>query len=254
MDLHLIGGIILSACIGISLGLMGGGGSILTVPMLVYVVGVEPHQAVAMSLAIVGATSLIGTWMHHQHGVVDWKVGTRFGAWGILGAAFGSKLTPLLSPAALLLSFAALMLVVALLMIVKKQLGEETLSATRGGFWKTMLAGLSVGLLTGFLGVGGGFLVVPALLFFGGLTMKDAIGTSLLVITINSAAALVGHWSQARFDLRMTALLTVVAVLGAFAGTSLSHKVSPASLRKAFAVFVIVVALFLAAKNYQALL
>ena len=254
MSIHLALGLLLSGAIGLSLGLIGGGGSIITVPVLVYVVGVEAHEAVGMSLAVVGVTSLIGASLHYRRGTVRFKTGATFGAAGIAGAYFGSRLTYLLSPAAILLSFAALMLLIAALMLTRKQRGESAADHKKFDIFKAVLAGLMVGLLTGFLGVGGGFLIVPALVLFGGLSMKDSIGTSLVVIAINCAAGLAGHLAHGGFDLRLAGQVTALAVLGTLIGTALSHKTSPARLRTGFAVFVIAVAIFLVAKNYAALI
>jgi uncharacterized membrane protein YfcA len=253
VSLSLAIGLILSAAIGLSLGLIGGGGSIITVPVLVYVIGVEPHDAVGMSLAVVGVTSAMGAALHYRRGAVKLKTGAIFGTAGILGAYFGSRLTYLLSPSALLLSFAALMLLISALMLVKKR-REEIADVRSHSITKEIFAGLVVGLLTGFLGVGGGFLIVPALVLFGGLAMKDAIGTSLMVIVINCAAGLAGHLSHGAFDIKLAMLVTLLAALGMLIGTALSHRASAAFLRRGFAVFVIAVAVFLVAKNYTALL
>ena len=260
MDLHLIVGLALSAAIGLSLGMIGGGGSIITVPVLVYVLGVEAHEAVGMSLAVVGVTSLIGASLHHRQGTVKLRTGALFGAAGISGAYFGSRLTYLVSPAVLLLSFAGLMLAVAALMLLQRRAGAKQSAAIAGETVRphprlvnAVTAGLVVGVLTGFLGVGGGFLVVPALVLFGGLAMKEAIGTSLLVIAINCAAGLLGHLQYGGFDPRLTFLVTALEALGTLAGTALSHSASPARLRTGFAVFTIAVAFFLVAKNYSVL-
>ncbi len=221
--------------------------------MLVYIIGIEPHEAVAMSLAVVGVTSVVGSVLHHRQGTVKLKTSAIFGASGVIAAYFGSRLTYLLSPAALLMSFAALVLVISAVMLAKKQ-RDDAMRQRILNTPKAMFAGLVVGLLTGFLGVGGGFLVVPALVLFGGLSMKEAIGTSLIVISINCAAGLAGHLSYEAFDLRLTALVTALAALGTLVGAALSHKTPPARLRKGFAVFVIIVAVFLVARNYTAVL
>jgi uncharacterized membrane protein YfcA len=252
--MQLIVGLILSAAIGLSLGLIGGGGSIITVPVLVYALGVDAHQAVTMSLAVVGVTSLIGVALHARRGAVDVAAGATFGASGIVGALAGARLTALVSPAVLLLSFAALMLVTAVMMLARRGKDREEPALHRKSAVKAVLAGLAVGVLTGFLGVGGGFLVVPALVLFGGLAMKEAIGTSLLVIAINCAAGLVAHLQYGGFDPKIAGLVTLLAAAGTLAGTTLSHRVSPARLKTGFAVFVIAVALFLVARNYTVLL
>ena len=246
-------GLVLSAAIGLSLGLIGGGGSIITVPVLVYVLGVEAHEAIGMSLAVVGATSLVGSFLHYRRGTVRLKTGIIFGAAGIVGALLGSPLTRLLLPSALLMTFAMLMLVIAVLMLRRKSNAGivEVESAQKiSNVWKALLAGCGVGILTGFIGVGGGFLIVPALVMFGGLGMKEAVGTSLFVIFLNCVAGIVGHASQNNFDWNLTALVTILAVAGTILGTLLSHRVSAGKLQKGFAVFVLAVAVFLMAKNY----
>jgi hypothetical protein len=246
-DASLVLGLLLSAAIGLSLGLIGGGGSIITVPLLVYVLNVDPHNAMGMSLAVVGATSLVGAALHHGGGTVRLRTGLVFAAAGMLGAYFASRLTYMISDAALLLTFAGLMTVVALRMLAQGDAPEQR--EHRASVVKELAAGLGVGVLTGFLGVGGGFLIVPALVFFGGLGMKQAIGTSLLVITLNSVAGFAGHMQHGNFDVRLAALVTLFAVTGVVIGTRLAHRTSPARLRQWFAWFVLAVAALLVIKN-----
>jgi uncharacterized membrane protein YfcA len=245
LELHIIAGLLLSAVIGLSLGLIGAGGSIITVPLLVYVMRVHPHQAVGMSLAVVGSTALVGAGMHALRGAVSLRAALLFAAGGVLGALGGSRLTYLVSPQTLLLIFAALMFTVAVLMLRDKRPDEARAASVP----RALAAGLGVGVLTGFLGVGGGFLIVPALVLFGGLTMKQAVGTSLLVIAMNSAAGFVGHLGYGEFDLRLGALVGGMAILGALAGTQLSGRISAPALRRGFAWFVAAVAVFLLVKN-----
>ena len=249
MSILFIIGLILSAVIGLSLGLIGGGGSILTVPILVYLLGVGPHEAVGMSLAVVGATSILGAYMHWRRCNVDISAGLLFGIAGIIGALLGSPLTKLVSPQALLLIFGLLMLVVAVSMIWRRNHSTDE-SPHKPHRVQGVLAGLGVGVLTGFLGVGGGFLIVPALVFFGGLSMKKAIGTSLFVIFLNCAAGLVGHMSQNVFDWQLTGVVMALAVGGAVVGTMLSHRIAARRLQSMFAVLVLGVAAFLVVKNY----
>lgn len=245
-------GLILSGLIGLSLGLIGGGGSIITVPVLVYAIGVEPYEAVGMSLAVVGATSLVGSFLHHRRGNLQLKTGLIFGAAGVVGALVGSPLTRLLSSSALMLTFAALMLLIAVSILRRKPSDRIEIESAKQipNVWKAVSAGFAVGILTGFLGVGGGFLIVPALAIFGGLAMKDAIGTSLFVIFLNCAAGLIGHASQNNFDWSLTLSVTILAAAGTILGTLLSHRVAANKLQKGFAVFVLTVAVFLMAKNY----
>ena len=221
-------------------------------PILVYLLGVGPHQAVGMSLAIVGATSLFGSYLHWKRDNVDFRGGLLFGAAGTVGALIGSPLTRLVSPEALLLTFGVLMLVVAGLMLWRhRKMGSEVLPAVHPG--KAVAAGAAVGVLTGFLGVGGGFLVVPALIFFGGLTVKKAIGTSLFVIFLNCVAGLVGHIGRDAFDWGLTSTVMTLAVGGAAGGTILSHRLEAQRLQRLFAILVLAVAVFLVAKNYSIL-
>lgn len=248
MSPQLILGMVLSLGIGMSLGLIGAGGSIVTVPVLIYVLGVDPHQAVAMSLAVVGVTSLVGAVSHARRGAVRSGAGALFAGSGVLSAYFGSRLTHLVPGDVLLVFFAVLMLVVASRMLLGN---HETEAARTWSSWRIVAAGLAVGLLTGFLGVGGGFLIVPALVLFAGLSMREAVGTSLVVIAINCAAGLAGHWRYG-FDLRLTLIVAGLAAAGVLLGSAFSQRVSGRHLQRAFAVFVLAVAVFLLVKNQGA--
>ena len=236
----LVAGLILSAGIGLSLGLIGGGGSIITVPMLVYVLGVPPHRAIGMSLAVVGATALFSVFLHHRNRAVAWRTGLVFAAGGIVSSYLASKLTRRVSPPVLMLLFAGLMLVVASVMLTRPH-------RSQGHHVPNLPRELAAG-----FGVGGGFLIVPALVVFGGLGMKAAVGTSLFVIAINCAAGLLGHASQEGFDLKLTVMITAMALGGAVAGAKLANHVHHAALRRIFAWFVVVLALYLVARNYNA--
>jgi len=249
MSVLFIIGLILSAVIGLSLGLIGGGGSILTVPILVYLLGVDPHEAVGMSLAVVGATSILGSYLHWRQDNVDLSSGLLFGVAGIVGAFIGSPLTKLVSAQLLLLIFGLLMFVVAIYMLWRRK-HEIRDQPHKPHLAQGILAGLGVGVLTGFLGVGGGFLIVPALVFFGGLDMKKAIGTSLFVIFLNCVAGLIGHLSQSVFNWTITGAVMGLAVGGAIVGTMLSHRIAANRLQSMFAVLVLGVAAFLIVKNY----
>lgn len=242
-------GLILSSAIGVSLGLIGGGGSIITVPVLVYALGVDPHEAVAMSLAVVGATSVVGAWLHSRRGTVRVRTGLLFSSTGVAGAIGGAQLTSLVAPQVLMLAFAGLMLVVAASMLIPRPAGESAETRRKPHAVRAAIAGFIVGTLTGFLGVGGGFLVVPALVLFAGLSMREAVGTSLVVIAVNCGAGLVGHIGQAGFDVALVALVTLLAVAGTLAGSRLSHRLSPSHLRTGFALFVVVIAVWLVFKN-----
>ena len=242
-------GLLLSAVIGLSLGLIGGGGSILTVPILVYFLAVEPHEAVGMSLAVVGATSLLGAYLHYRRGNVDISGGIRFGAFGMIGAVAGSPLTRSVSPTTLLLLFGLLMMTVAIAMLWRRSYKDKVIGQ-KPRILQGIAVGFGVGVLTGFLGVGGGFLIVPALVLFGGLTMKKAIGTSLFVIFLNCIAGLIGHIGRDMFDWALTAAVLALAVGGAVGGTALSNRLAAYRLQRIFAVLVLGVGAALVVKNY----
>lgn len=244
---HLLLALALSTLIGVSLGLLGGGGSILAVPVLVYVARVDVHAAIGMSLAVVGTTALVGGLVHARAGRVDLRAAALFGGAGMLGAPLGAQATQAVAPRVLLLLFAALMLAVGGLMLRGKA-GPRS-GTPRPHPVAVPAAGFGVGLLTGFLGVGGGFLIVPALTLLAGLPIHAAIGTSLLVIAANSAAGVAGHLRQGEMPLGLTAAFTASAALGALAGVRLASSLDPLRLRRAFAVFVILVGLFLLGKN-----
>ena len=231
--------------IGLSLGLLGGGGSILAVPILVYVARLDVHTAIGMSLAIVGATALVGALAQARAGRVSLRAALSFGVAGMLSAPLGARGTHLVPGRTLLVLFAALMVVVGGLMLRPR---ADT-TGRSAAFAATAAAGCAVGLLTGFLGVGGGFLIVPALTLLTGLPIRTAIGTSLLVIAMNSASGLLGHLQQGALPAGPTAAFTAAAAVGALAGIQLGAGLDAERLRRAFAVFVIAVGLLLLARN-----
>lgn len=245
-------GTALAVLIGVSLGLLGGGGSILTVPILVYVVGVATHEAIALSLLIVGTTSVAALIPHARAGRVRWRTGAVFGATSMVGAFGAGKLAHLVPGTVLLLFFGAMMLVTAVAMMRGKQAEAKTEGGESGEgklsdlpLSKIVLEGLMVGAVTGLVGAGGGFLVVPALVLFAKLPMRSAVGTSLLVIAMKSFAAFAGYASTTHVDFPFAAMATVAAVAGSFAGSSLAGRVPQTLLRRGFAWFVIVMAVFI---------
>jgi uncharacterized membrane protein YfcA len=237
----------LGFAIGVSLGLLGGGGSILTVPALVYLVGQSPQAAITTSLAIVGANSALGASFHRSQGTVRWRVALVFGGVGMLVAFFAANIGKLFPPALLLVLFAVLMLAIGGLMLrsaapVRKDTPGPRLPVVIAG-------GAGVGLLTGILGVGGGFLIVPALVMLVGLPMKQAVGTSLVVIAMNSAAGLLGHLGVSELDLVLTFIFVAAGLVGVLTGTRLVGRLPAVFLRRGFGVFVILLALFLLYDN-----
>ena len=239
--------ILLGFAIGLSLGLLGGGGSILTVPALVYLVGLSPQAAVTASLVIVGMNSAMGAFMHRSQGTLNWKVALVFGGTGMAMAYLAAGWSKALPPTTLMMLFAVLMLVVGLFMMFKPTpLGNDEGGR---GWLVTVLTGAGVGLLTGFLGVGGGFLIVPALVMLVGLSMRQAVGTSLVVIAMNSLAGFLGHLQGPPIDIQVVVIFVAAGLAGALVGTRLTRIVHPEHLRKAFAVFVIGLAIFLLVDN-----
>ena len=250
--------------IGVSLGALGGGGSILAVPVLVYAAGQGAKAATATSLLLVGAAALVGMGVHHRAGRVRVRTGVMFGLAGIGGSIAGTALNRRLDPNALLLGFSVLILVAAWRMAVGcptcTQLGEERAVAVPavGGrvrvgtgtrtamVVKVLLAGTAVGFLTGLFGVGGGFVIVPTLTLVLGLSMPEAIGTSLLVIAINSAAALVTRLGSSTIDWSVAIPFTVAAILGVLVGKRIADRLDAQRSLNWFAVLLVGVALYTA--------
>lgn len=250
--MHAIIAILLGTLIGLSLGAIGGGGSILTVPILVYIIGQDAHAATATSLAVVGTTALAGAIPHWRAGRVSLATALPFGAAGIAGAFVGAWANHLLPSWLILGLFGLLMLAVAILMFTGKKVRAPT-SATEAASWgrwaRIIGAGLLVGVMTGFFGVGGGFLIVPALVLVLGLSMRTAVGTSLVVIAINSASGLVAHLRYGSLDVVTSGLFIVGGALGALAGARLSGRLDEQKLQRGFAVFIAVVGLWLTINN-----
>ena len=242
--------LILALAIGFSLTVLGSGGSIITVPVLVYAARIPPQEAVGMSLAIVGGTSLAATVMNVRTGLLHMKAATLFSLTGIFGALGGAQLTHLVSPALLMLLFAALMIVIAGLML-RGPIVQATGSPEHCNWQRCSLTGFVVGGLTGFLGVGGGFLIVPALVFFGRLELRSAIITSLVVIAVNSFAGLAGHLHQTPFDWKIAGMFLGASLLGMIVGRSFARRLAVGHLRVAFAWFVLAVGVFVIARNWS---
>jgi uncharacterized membrane protein YfcA len=237
--------------IGVVLGFLGGGGSILTVPALVYIVGQSPQAAVTASLIIVGANASMGAMFHRRQNTLNWPVALVFGGVGMVAAYFAAGLSHFLSPTTLLILFALLMLVVSVFMIFSK---TPHAGGSAPSWVMTIAGGAAVGVLTGFLGVGGGFLIVPALVMLVGLPIRQAVGTSLIIIAMNSAAGLLGHLSSTALDMTLIGIFVATGFVGAFAGSRLTRVIKPDQLRTSFAVFVLLLAAFLLVDNVGKLL
>src|SRR5690606_2843326 len=218
-------------------------GSILTVPILAYVAGLDAKEAIAASLFVVGVTSAVGVVSHARAGRVRWRTGLVFGGAAMAGAFGGGLLGGFVPGQILMVAFALMMLATAAAMIR----GRRGSTEPRDGDLPvlTVLAeGLVVGLVTGIVGAGGGFLVVPALVLLGGLPMSAAVATSLLVIAMKSFAGLAGYLTTVQLDWPLVLAVTGAAVLGSFAGARLAGIIPEATLRRGFGYFVVVMGLF----------
>lgn len=255
---------VLGAIIGISLGALGGGGSVLTVPVLVYILGESATQATTASLVIVGVTSLAGAVSHARAGRVRWRAGVAFGLAGVATSFAGTTANRAINPDVLLLAFAALMLVAAAGMIRRtrprppaagrKTTGHAepahvTMVTRRQTALRVVAAGLAVGFLTGFFGVGGGFVIVPALTLTLGYAMPEAVATSLLVISINSVAALAARAGHLALPWGTIAPFTIAAIAGSLAGKRITDKVTGTTLTRAFALLLICLAAYMATRS-----
>jgi hypothetical protein len=251
-------GHLLAVCIGLSLGLVGSGGSVLAVPVLVYVMAVPSKAAIAMTLAIVGTVSAIGVIPHWLQGNVNLKTAIAFTPPAMVGAYLGARIAglPFITDTFQLVSFGIVVAIASLFMIgknhrtipVPKDIEELDKSHQKHGHklrWLAVpLEGLGVGILTGFVGVGGGFMIIPALVLLGGIPMKEAIGTSLLIIVFKSATGFVGYLSQVELDLNLMVTFTLAAAFGTVGGAYLTKHIEAKHLEKGFGYFVLAVAIF----------
>ncbi len=244
--------IVLAVGVGVSLGLLGGGGSILAVPLLVFVAGMDTKEAIATSLLVVGVTSAAALVPHARSGRVRWRTGLLFGVAGMVGAYAGGRLAAFLPGTVLLVAFALMMLATAVAMIRGRRAVPERPAHAELPVGRVLLDGVVVGLVTGLVGAGGGFLVVPALVLLGGLPMGVAVGTSLLVISMKSFAGLAGYLASVQIDWSMALAVTGAAVIGSVLGSTLSGRVPQETLRKAFGWFVVVMGVFVLAQSLAA--
>ncbi len=245
--------ILLGALVGLALGLVGGGGSILTVPALIYGLGLDVHSAVPASLALVGMIAAVGAITHAKDGTVRLKVALSFGAAGFPGALAGARLSRLVKGELLLSLFAVLMLAAAFSLARRDSRKRDAAAAAHPhpvNWGRLLLTGFAVGGMTGFFGVGGGFLIVPALALFVGLPTKQAVATSLVVIVMNCIAALLGHLTGGgSFPLTLLALFAAGGFAGSTAGARLAGRWPEQRLSKIFAALVAGVAVYLLIRN-----
>lgn len=262
-----IAGYLASILIGLSLGLIGGGGSILTVPVLVYLFGIDPILGTAYSLFIVGVTSVIGSISYSRHSLVDVRTAIIFGLPSIV-AVFLTRayLVPAIPQEVLrlgdliidrgmmlMLLFAILMLVASIGMIrpttKSPKSPQSALTHRKYPYTLILIEGLVVGSLTGLVGAGGGFLIIPALVILGRLPMKQAIGTSLVIISAKSLLGFLGESGLRDLDWGFLLSVTAFAILGIFLGMKLSHRIDGARLKPAFGWFVFVMGIYIILKE-----
>lgn len=263
--------------IGVSLGALGGGGSILAVPALVYAAGQDPKSATTTSLVLVTITSLIGIIPHWRAGRVRFGAGAIFGLAGVGGSLLGSHWNEAVDPDMLLLAFSGLMMIAAYAMWRRlarrpapsppaRSVGaaaavtdtadrenDDTPQVDLATIVKVVVAGSFVGLLTGFFGVGGGFVIVPALVLALGFTMPEAVGTSLLVIAVNSTVALTTRLPSGSVEWGTVVPFTIASLIGVFVGSRLASTRDPSFLQKWFVILLVAVAIYTATRSVVAL-
>lgn len=251
------------AITGIVLGLFGSGGSIIAMPALMYLLNVEAKSAIAMSLGIVAVTATISGWDNWRRGNVDVKIAAVFGLFGVIGTYGGARLGVLTPVAVQLTLFALIMYAAAWKMLQKNQVkpataqfagaGGPNLAAEDEAITARMghiaVHGIGVGILTGLVGVGGGFLIVPALVLLSGIPMKIAVGTSLAIVAAKSYSGFAGYMGAVPIDWTIMLSFTTVTVMGSFAGTRIAHRFSQEALKKWFGIFLIFVATYIMIKS-----
>ena len=259
-----LAGYIASLFIGISLGLIGGGGSILTVPVMVYLFGLQPLLATSYSLFVVGSTSFVGAFNNLRKGMVNVKAALLFGASSIATVFLTRKFLVPAIPKDIftirgftitesmltMVLFAILMLVASVSMIRnKKVVKHEEENKDHFRFGKLVTYGITIGLVTGLLGAGGGFLLIPALVLLLKLPMKKAIGTSLMIIALNSLVGFTGDLGHFSIDWFFLVKVTAIAIAGIFIGGALSKKIPGEKLKKGFGWFVLVMSIYIIVKE-----
>lgn len=264
MDIIVIIGFAAAVLIGVSLGLIGGGGSILTVPVLVYILDVDPVLATAYSLFVVGATSLVGAGTYMKNGLVNYKTAAVFAIPSFIAVFLTRKyLVPALPDPlftvgeaviskniGIMVFFALIMLAASYSMIRKKKCVDcDEEQEIKFNFPMIALEGSVVGLVTGIVGAGGGFLIIPALVILAKLPMKMAVGTSLLIIAAKSLIGFLGDVSTQTIDWQMLLIFTSLSIVGIFIGSALSKKINEKALKTGFGWFVLAMGIYIIAKE-----
>lgn len=237
-----------AVAIGVSLGLLGSGGSILTVPVLVYLMGQDEKVAIAGSLFIVGSVAVAGSTQYLRARLIDWRNVVIFGLPGMAGTYLGALIAAYVAGIVQLSLFAVVMLLASYMMLRPLQLDET--SHTPRETWKIASDGLLVGIITGLVGVGGGFLIVPALALLGGLSMHRAVATSLVIIALKSFSGFYKYLDvldrqNLELDWQALLLVTGLGIAGSFAGAKVAHRMPQHRLKKGFGLFLIVMGIYI---------
>lgn len=249
--------------VGLVLGLIGGGGSILTVPLLVYLLGYNPVVATAYSLFVVGTSSMVGTYQKHKKGLVDFKTGLAFSFPSFVAVYLSRRyLVPeipdtlfnisnfsLTKDMGIMIFFAIIMIIASYSMIKNKK--EHTNNQKKQPYYKTFYQGLIIGTITGIIGAGGGFLYVPALVIWANIPMKKAVGTSLIIVTINSLIGFMGDVQTLGIEWNFLLTFTAISILGIILGVFLSKFISGKKLKKSFGYFILVMATYIIYKELK---
>ncbi|HEB86873.1 MAG TPA: sulfite exporter TauE/SafE family protein [Gammaproteobacteria bacterium] len=244
---------------GLLLGVFGSGGSIITMPALLYLLDVEPKSAIAMSLGIVAVTATITAMQHWRHGNVNLRITAIFGLFGVIGTYFGA-LVGVVTPVVIQLTVFALVMYAAAWKMLKPQLQHKSMGAAAVAdcpdgncddlqYGHIAVHGIVVGILTGIVGVGGGFLIVPALVLLSGLSMKKAVGTSLSIVALKSFAGFAGYAGAVAVDYPMMAVFTAIAIVGSVVGSQLGHRIPAGLLKRGFGGFLLLVASYILFKS-----
>lgn len=265
MEFTEILGYIGALVVGLVLGLVGGGGSILTVPIMVYILGYNPIIATAYSLFVVGSSSLVGSFQKYRKGLADVKIGLAFSFPSFLAVYFSRRyLVPNLPEVFLnvgsytltkemaIMTFFALVMLLASYSMIKTKKEIEELKSIQQAYYKTFIQGLVIGTVTGIIGAGGGFLYVPALVLWAKLPMKKAVGTSLIIVTINSLIGFGGDLQTIKVEWLFLLSFSAITIVGILIGGLLSKFVSGKKLKKGFGWFTLLMAIYILYKEIQA--
>jgi len=244
-------GVVLALAVGLVLGLLGGGGSILAVPIFLYIFHVPPKPAIAMSLVVVGMSALVGFLTHWRQDTVNVRIAVLFGVLAMAGAFAGARVARFVPAPVQLMLFGAFAFSAAIMMLRDSLRRPRAVSAPGDGSpplrFSPMLGAqaVAVGVLTALIGAGGGFLIVPALVLMANVPVKEAVGSSLLIIAMNASSGVAGYLGQVAFDWRLVGWFTSVAAIGAVAGTQFMRRLPAARIKQGFAIMILVLGTYL---------